>query len=353
MVIIMASREAEDIRRVVERIEGLGMRAHVSRGSERTIIGLIGDEREVDLDSIAALPGVERVLPILRPYKYVARSVRPDRLVVRVGEVEIGRGLVFMAGPCSVEDEDTTLRIAEQVQAAGARIFRGGAYKPRTSPWSFQGLREKGLAILSKVRRETGMPIVTEIIDTTDIDVVGEHTDIYQVGARNMKNYALLSKLGATRTPVLLKRGESAKIEEWLAAADYIVRNGNEQVILCERGIRTFEDYTRNTLDLSAVVAARKESYLPVIADPSHGTGHADMVPAMSRAAVAAGADGLLIETHFDPDKAWSDGRQTITPEALGSIVRACQELRGLLDAPHSAAAIPEAEPRSPILATR
>jgi len=328
MVVIMASREAQDIRRVVERIEGLGMRAHVSRGAERTIIGLIGDEREVDLDSIAALPGVERVLPILRPYKYVARSVRPDRLVVRVGDVEIGRGLVFMAGPCSVEDEDTTLRIAEQVQAAGARIFRGGAYKPRTSPWSFQGLREKGLAILSKVRRETGMPIITEIIDTTDIDVVGEHTDIYQVGARNMKNYALLSKLGATRTPVLLKRGESAKIEEWLAAADYIVRNGNEQVILCERGIRTFEDYTRNTLDLSAVVAARKESYLPVIADPSHGTGHADMVPAMSRAAVAAGADGLFLEVHPDPDNAKSDGPNSIALPDIEALLETCLAIR-------------------------
>jgi 3-deoxy-7-phosphoheptulonate synthase len=332
MVVIMNSGASdEEIAGVVERIESLGMAAHVSRGTERTIIGLIGDEREVDLDSIAALPGVERAFPILRPYKYVARNVHPEGLVVRVGDVEIGRGLVFMAGPCSVEDEDTTLRIAEQVRAAGAQIFRGGAYKPRTSPWSFQGLREKGLEILTRVRRETGMPIVTEIVDTADIEVVGEHADIYQVGTRNMKNYALLSKLGKTDKPVLLKRGESAKIDEWLAAADYIVRNGNGRVILCERGIRTFEDYTRNTLDLNAVVAAKKESYLPVFVDPSHGTGHADMVPAMGRAAIACGADGLIVETHFDPDKAWSDGQQTITPEALAEMIAACRRLRETL----------------------
>jgi 3-deoxy-7-phosphoheptulonate synthase len=332
MVIIMnSSASDQEIQGVVERIESLGMRAHVSRGTERTIIGLIGDEREVDMDSIAALPGVDRAFPILRPYKYVARGIHPEGRVVRVGDVEIGRGLVFMAGPCSVEDEDTTLRIAEQVRAAGAQVFRGGAYKPRTSPWSFQGLREKGLEILSKVKRETGMPIVTEIVDTADIEIVGEHTDIYQVGARNMKNYALLSKLGKTDVPVLLKRGEAARVEEWLAAADYIVRNGNERVILCERGIRTFEDYTRNTLDLNAVVAAKKESYLPVIVDPSHGTGHADMVPAMSRAAIACGADGLIIETHFDPDKAWSDGQQSITPQVLAETIAVCRKLAGLL----------------------
>jgi 3-deoxy-7-phosphoheptulonate synthase len=335
MVVIMAAGAGEkDIRRVVERIKSLGMDTHVSRGTERTIIGLIGDEREVDFDSIAAMSGVERAFPVLRPYKYVARNVHPEGIVVQVGKVKIGRGLAFMAGPCSVEDEDTTLRIAEQVQRAGAQIFRGGAYKPRTSPWSFQGLREKGLAILSKVRRETGMPVVTEIMDTPDIEVVGEHTDIYQVGARNMKNYALLSHLGATDKPVLLKRGEAAKLEEWLAAADYIVRNGNAQVILCERGIRTFEDYTRNTLDLSAVVGAHEESCLPVVADPSHGTGRNDMVPAMCRAAVAAGADGLLVETHFDPDKAWSDGKQTITVEQLRETIDACRRIRELVGSP-------------------
>lgn len=328
MVIVMQAGAAEEqIQKVVARIESLGMVAHLSRGTERTIIGLVGDEREVDLDSLAALAGVERAFRVLRPYKYVARSVHPDGFVIKVGDVRIGKGLVFMAGPCSVEDEDTTLRIAEQVQAAGAVVFRGGAYKPRTSAWSFQGLREKGLEILSKVKSRTGMPIMTEIIDTADIDIVGQHTDIYQVGTRNMKNYALLSKLGNTRKPVLLKRGDSAKIEEWLAAADYIIRSGNEQVILCERGIRTFEDYTRNTLDLNAVVAAKIESYLPVLVDPSHGTGRNDMVAPMGRAAIAAGADGLVIEAHYDPDKAWSDGKQTITPAQLKATIESCRRV--------------------------
>jgi 3-deoxy-7-phosphoheptulonate synthase len=328
MVIVMQAGAAEaQIQDVVKRIESLGMVAHLSRGTERTIIGLVGDERDVDLDSLAALSGVERAFRVLRPYKYVARSVHPDGFVIRVGDVPIGKDLVFIAGPCSVEDEDTTLRIAERVKAAGAAIFRGGAYKPRTSAWSFQGLREKGLEILSKVRRETGMPIVTEIIDTADIDIVGQHADVYQVGTRNMKNYALLSKLGNTRKPVLLKRGDSAKIEEWLAAADYIIRSGNEQVILCERGIRTFEDFTRNTLDLSAVAAAKIESYLPVLVDPSHGTGRSDMVLQMSRAAIAAGADGLVVEAHCDPDKAWSDGKQTITPEQLKQTIESCKRI--------------------------
>ncbi len=329
MVVIM-QRSAGDaeIDHVVERIKSFGMDAHISRGEERTIIGIIGDERELDFDSIAALPGVERAIPILRPYKYVSRHIHPEGRSVRVGDVELGKGLVFIAGPCSVEEEDTTLRIAEQIAEAGAQMFRGGAYKPRTSPWSFQGLREKGLKILTKVKRQLGLPIVTEIMDTHDIDLVGEHTDVYQVGMRNMKNYALLTALGKAQKPVLLKRGDSAKLEEWLAAADYIVRNGNENVILCERGIRTFEDYTRNTLDLGAVAGAKKESHLPVLVDPSHGTGRSDMVPAMSKAAIAAGADGLMLEVHFDPDKAWSDGTQTITPDVLKKTIEQCRRIR-------------------------
>ena len=332
MVVIMRPDAGrQDIDGVIERIRGYGMDVHVSQGKERTIIGIIGDEREIDFDSIAALPGVDRAMPILRPYKYVSRHVHPENRTVRVDGVTIGRDLVFMAGPCSVEEEDTTLRIAEQVQAAGAQIFRGGAYKPRTSPWSFQGLREKGLEILSRVKAKTGMPICTEIMDTADIDVVGRHTDIYQVGMRNMRNYSLLAALGKTRKPVLLKRGDSAKLEEWLAAADYIIRNGNENIILCERGIRTFEDYTRNTLDLNAVVGAKIESSLPVVVDPSHGTGRADLVCAMGRAAVAAGADGLLLEVHFDPNRAWSDGMQTITPQAMGKLLDDCRRIKELL----------------------
>ncbi|MFP3938483.1 MAG: 3-deoxy-7-phosphoheptulonate synthase [Phycisphaerae bacterium] len=329
MVVVMRSDASEEqIRAVIDKIEDCGMDAHVSKGTERTIIGLVGDERQVDFDSIAALAGVERAMPILRPYKYVSRNVHPETIVTEVGGVSIGKDLVFMAGPCSVEDEDTTLRIADAVKQAGARIFRGGAYKPRTSPWSFQGLREEGLKILSKVRDETGLPIVTEIMDAADIEVVGEHADIYQVGMRNMRNYTLLSELGNTSKPVLLKRGDSATIEEWLAAADYIFRNGNHDVILCERGIRTFENYTRNTLDLSAIPAAKGEACLPVFADPSHGTGRADLVEAMSRAAVAAGADGLLLEAHVRPEKAWSDGKETITPDGLKRIIESCGRIR-------------------------
>jgi 3-deoxy-7-phosphoheptulonate synthase len=337
MVVIMKPGAGEsDVAGVVARIKKFGMDVHVSKGEERTIIGIIGDEREVDFDSLTALPGVERAMPILRPYKYVSRNVHPQGRTVRVGDVEIGKDLVFIAGPCSVEEEDTTLRIAEQVKKAGARLFRGGAYKPRTSPWSFQGLREKGLKILAKVKRETGLPVVTEVLDSEDIGLVGQYTDVFQIGMRNMRNYSLLAKLGKAHKPVLLKRGDSAKLEEWLAAADYVVRNGNEAVVLCERGIRTFEDFTRNTLDLNAVAGAKMESCLPVLADPSHGTGRADMVPSMSRAAVAAGADGLLLEVHFDPDKAWSDGVQTITPAVLAQIIRDCQAIRRIVGAEHA-----------------
>ena len=331
MVVIMKPEAHDsDIDHVVETIKGLGMDVHISRGTERTLIGIIGDERELDFDSIAALTGVERAFPVLKPYKYVSREVHPEGRVIAVEGVEIGKGLVFMAGPCSVEEEDTTLRIAEQVKEAGAQMFRAGAYKPRTSPWSFQGLREKGLDILSKVKRETGLPIVTEVMDCAHIDLVGEHTDVFQVGMRNMKNYSLLSELGHTSKPVLLKRGDSSTLEEWLAAADYIVRNGNQDVILCERGIRTFESYTRNTLDLSVVAAAKNESCLPVFADPSHGTGRSELVVPMSKAAVAAGADGLIIEAHFEPGKAWSDGKQCITPEVLKGVIAACHEIWGM-----------------------
>jgi len=331
MVVIMQPGVGEsEISGVVEAIQSYGMDAHISRGKERTIIGIIGDERKVDFDSIASLTGVERAMPILKPYKYVARDVTTRDKIIEVGGVKIGQELVFVAGPCSVEEEDTTLRIAEEVKLAGAQFFRAGAYKPRTSPWSFQGLREKGLAILSKVREKTGLPIITEVIDAADINVVGEATDIYQVGMRNMRNYTLLAELGKTGKPVLLKRGDSAKIEEWLAAADYIYRNGNENIILCERGIRTFEDYTRNTLDLNAVAAARNESSLPVFVDPSHGTGRGELVRPMSLAAVAAGASGLLLEVHFDPQKAWSDGKQTVTPAVLKKIITDCRRVAGV-----------------------
>ena len=328
MVVIMQPGAGDgEINGVVERIQSYGMDAHISRGKERTIIGIIGDEREIDFDSIAALQGVERAIPILKPYKFVSRNVHPENKIIDIGGIKIGKELAFMAGPCSVEEEDTTLRIAEAVKSAGAQFFRGGAYKPRTSPWSFQGLREKGLEILSKVKEKTGLPIVTEIMDAADIKLVGEHTDVYQVGMRNMRNYTLLNELGKTRKPVILKRGDSAKLEEWLAAADYIVRGGNDNVILCERGIRTFEDYTRNTLDLNAVSGAKTECCLPIFVDPSHGTGRSEMVLPMSKASIACGADGLLLEVHCDPKKAWSDGKQTITPAALKELIQVCNRL--------------------------
>jgi len=328
MVVIMNPDAGEnDVCRVVDAIKAAGMDVHVSQGRETTIIGVIGDEREIDFASLAALPHVDRAVPILKPFKYVSRDVCPENRVVDVAGVEIGKGLVFAAGPCSVEEEDVTLRIAEAVKKAGAKIFRAGAYKPRTSPWSFQGLREEGLRILAKVRSETGLPICTEVVDTGDIDLVSEHADILQVGMRNMRNYALLTALGKATKPVLLKRGDSSTLHEWLAAADYIVRNGNENVILCERGIRTFETYTRNTLDLNAVVGAKIESSLPVVVDPSHGTGRVDMVAAMSKASIAAGADGLLLEAHVEPSKAWSDGAQTITPGQLKEIVDICTRM--------------------------
>ena len=332
MVVIMRPAASDsEIAGVVQRIETFGMQAHLSRGKERTIIGLIGDEREIDFDSIAALPGVERAIPILKPYKYVSREVHTETTQIAVGDVVIGRDLVFMAGPCSVEEEDTTLRIAEQCRRAGAQIFRAGAYKPRTSAWSFQGLREKGLQILAKVRDATGLPVVTEVVDTADIQVVGHYADMYQVGMRNMRNYALLAELGKTDKPVLLKRGDSAKLEEWLAAADYVTRNGNDKIILCERGIRTFEDYTRNTLDLNAVGGALTESCLPIIVDPSHGTGRVELVAPMSRAAIAAGAHGLMLEVHDNPKLAWSDGKQSITPAELAKLIQDCRRIHEIM----------------------
>jgi 3-deoxy-7-phosphoheptulonate synthase len=333
MVIMQRGATDEQVQTVIDRIQGYGMEVHVSRGSERTLIGIIGDERDVDFGSLEALPGVERAMPVLKPFKYVSKDAHPEGRVIDVDGIKIGQDLVFMAGPCSVEDEDTTLRVADAVAKAGAQMFRGGAYKPRTSAWSFQGLREKGLKILSKAKAATGLPIVTEIVDAEDIELVGEHTDIYQVGMRNMRHYSLLSKLGETDKPVLLKRGDSAKLTEWLAAAEYIVRNGNEKVILCERGIRTFEDYTRNTLDLNAIVGAKIESCLPVCVDPSHGTGLRSMVPAMAAAGVASGADAVMIEVHCDPDQAWSDGRQTVAPDVLTDTIDRCNRVREAMQA--------------------
>lgn len=324
MIIIM-TRDAtqEDIKRVEERISMAGLSLHLSQGSERTIIGVVGDVRQILPDSIKALPGVERVVRILHPFKLASRDFKPEPTIVKLDNgAEIGsRQLVVMAGPCAVEDEDTLMEVAIKVKAAGATILRGGAFKPRTSPYNFRGLGEEGLKMLARVREGTGLPVITEVLSPQDVDLVSKYADILQIGARNMQNFSLLQTVAKVRKPVLLKRGLANSIEEWLMSAEYILSGGNDQVILCERGIRTFETYTRNTLDLSAVPLVKKLSHLPILVDPSHGTGSRDLVIPMSRAAVAAGADGLLVEVHPCPEKALSDGPQSLKPEGFEQLM--------------------------------
>jgi 3-deoxy-7-phosphoheptulonate synthase len=300
-----------------ERVESRGLRTHTSRGEHRIVIGCVGDEEALREIPLLRLPGVESVVPVLKPYKLPAREFAAGPTVIRVGDAgdtEIGGGaLVVMAGPCSVEGHDMLLETARRVRAAGARLLRGGAYKPRSSPYSFQGLGEEALRLLSEAREDTGLPVISEVMDIRHIDTVAEHVDVLQVGARNMQNFPLLSELGRIRRPVLLKRGLSATINELLMAAEYIMTQGNHQVILCERGIRTFEPATRNTLDVAAIPVLRQETHLPVVVDPSHAAGRADLVLPLAYAAVAAGADGLLVEAHPDPEQARSDGDQSLT----------------------------------------
>ncbi len=323
MIVVMASRNEEDIQRVVKKIEHYGYRAHLIRGSDKTVVAAVGDERgKARLQVLEALPGVESVLPILKPFKLAGREVHPDKTVVRVGDVEIGATeVVVLAGPCSVESREQLMDIAKHVSAAGARILRGGAFKPRTSPYSFQGLAEEGLKLLAEARDETGLLIVTEVLSEQDVPLVARYADILQVGARNMQNYALLKSLGQLRKPVFLKRGMMATVQEFLMSAEYLLANGNEDVILCERGIRTFETETRSTLDLNAVPVIRSLSHLPVVVDPSHGTGRWDLVIPMSKAAIAAGADGVMVEVHCKPAEAFSDGYQSLTCENFAKLM--------------------------------
>ena len=323
MVIVMeASATEEQIQRIISRVSELGFDIHRSSGVSRTVIGAIGDKTGVDTRDLEVLPGVHEVLRITEPYKLASRTFRAENTVVRIGEVAIGRGeLIIMAGPCSVESREQTMAIAEIVKRAGASVLRGGAFKPRTSPYSFQGLGEEGLKILREAGDRFDLLVITEVMDRTMIPLVSQYADILQVGARNMQNFTLLRDLGKAEKPVLLKRGMAATIEDWLMSAEYIMSGGNHQVILCERGIRTFESYTRNTLDISAIPVVKKLSHLPVIADPSHGTGIRDKVIPMARAAVAAGADGLLIEVHHDPDRALVDGAQSLYPEQFGELM--------------------------------
>jgi len=326
IVVMQQGATPDQVRAVVERLQNSGFQVHISRGVERTIIGIIGDRTRLEDTALEAMPGVEKVMPVLQPYKLASRAFHPEDSVIMVGDLAIGGETVHvMAGPCAVESREQLLEAARQVKAAGATILRGGAYKPRTSPYSFQGLEEKGLQLLAEAREVTGLKVVTEVMDARTLPLVAEYADILQIGARNMQNFFLLREVGRLDKPVLLKRGLSCTIEEWLMAAEYIMSMGNQRVILCERGIRTFETYTRNTLDLSAVPVVKHFSHLPVVVDPSHGTGKWQFVPTMARAAVAAGADGLLIEVHPNPAEALCDGPQSLTPE---NFARMMKELR-------------------------
>jgi 3-deoxy-7-phosphoheptulonate synthase len=315
IIVLRPDATKKQIDHLIEKVKKLGLKPMVSKGVERTIIGVIGEEDVLRVQPLEAFPGVEKVMPILKPYKLVSREFKPENSIVDVEGVKIGgKKIVVMAGPCSVENFEMLLDIGKKVKKAGASILRGGAFKPRSSPYSFQGLGEEGLKFLRDVKKETGLKIVTEVMDTRDVWMVEKYADILQVGARNMQNFNLLKEVGLSKKPVLLKRGMSATVKEFLMSAEYILAAGNFNCILCERGIRTFEDATRFTLDLNAVPLIKQLSHLPVIVDPSHGTGKWDLVDPMARAAIAAGADGLIIEVHPNPEEAYSDGEESLVP---------------------------------------
>jgi len=323
LVVMEAGATPEQVEAVVRHIERLGLKAHPIPGAHRTAIGITGHQGTKDPATVENFPGVKEIIQVTQAYKLVSREAKPDDTIVDVGGVDVGgKGVVVVGGPCAVESLDQTRTIAEHVKRAGGQLFRGGAYKPRTSPYSFQGLGEPGLQILARVREEFDLPIVTEAIDDESLRLVEQYADCIQIGARNMQNFALLKSAGRTRMPVLLKRGMSATLEELLLSAEYIMSEGNYKVILCERGVRTFADHTRNTLDLSVVPAIKRISHLPIVVDPSHGTGKRNKVLPMSRAAIAVGADGVLIEVHHKPEEALSDGPQAILPDTFAQLVR-------------------------------
>ena len=324
MVVVMEPHASEQhIQNVIDHLKELGFEIHRSDGVTHTIVGAIGDKTGIDTRQLEILEGVHEVIRISEPYKLASRSFRREDTVIKMGGIEIGGiEIIIAAGPCSVESKDQVEIIADVVKRAGAKILRGGAFKPRTSPYSFQGLGESGLKFLREAGDKYGLLVVTEVVDVSQIGLVYDYADILQVGARNMQNFMLLGELGKVRKPILLKRGMSATIEEWLMASEYILKGGNEQVILCERGIRTFENYTRNTLDISAVPVIKKLSHLPIFTDPSHGTGIRDKVMPMARASIAAGADGLIVEVHHDPDHAKSDGAQSLYPEQFDQMMK-------------------------------
>src|SRR6202166_4981552 len=330
LVVMQAQATEEQVRAVCQKIETLGYRPHSMPGAQRTAIGITGNKGEVEAGSLEEMPGVQEVIRVSKPYKLVSRDTKPDNTVIKFPGSKVaigGRDLAIIAGPCGIESRDQAFRTAERVAHAGAQFFRGGAYKPRTSPYSFQGLGEEGLKIMAEIRDRFGLLIVTEAVDYESLDLVDQYADVIQIGARNMQNFSLLKRAGRARKPVLLKRGIAATLEEFLMAAEYIMSEGNYNIVLCERGVRTFADHTRNTLDLSVVPAVQRLSHLPIIVDPSHGTGKRNKVTPLSRAAVAVGADGLIIEVHHDPDRAMSDGIQSLYPEQFDELMKQVRQI--------------------------
>ncbi|MFH1339280.1 MAG: 3-deoxy-7-phosphoheptulonate synthase, partial [Candidatus Omnitrophota bacterium] len=332
IIVLQKDATQEQMDYIIERVKKLGLSPHVSRGVERTIIGVIGPEDVLRVTPLEAFPGVEKVMPVLAPYRLVSREFKLEDSIIHLGkDIKIGaRKVIVMAGPCAIENLDVLREIASAVKEQGVAVLRGGAFKPRTSPYSFQGLGKEGLEYLKEVGDELGMVTVTEVMDPRDVELVAQYADVLQIGARNMQNFNLLKEVGASQKPILLKRGMSSTIKDWLMSAEYILSEGNFDVILCERGIRTFEEFTRNTLDISSVPAVKQLSHLPVIVDPSHAAGKWNLVPALSRAAVAAGCDGLIIEVHSRPEEAMSDGAQSLLPERFAQLMK---ELKALAKA--------------------
>ena len=333
IIVLKPNTPDSDIDNIVKKLSDYGFKTYISEEMERTIIGAIGDERALRDKPLTSLPGVEKVIPILKPFKLVSQELKPEPTVLNVKGVKIGgKHIVVMAGPCSVESRESLFSIAEKVYASGARILRGGAFKPRTSPYAFQGLGEVGLKYLREAADEFGMLVITELMDPRDLDLILKYTDIIQIGARNMQNFRLLKEVGKTSIPVMLKRGLCATIKEFLMAAEYVASGGNNEIILCERGIRSFDNETRNTLDLSAVPVIKSQSHLPIVIDPSHGTGRRDCILPMSQAAIAAGADGLMVEVHTNPAEALSDGDQSIVPEDFDLLMKRIKIIAATLE---------------------
>ena len=334
LVVMQAQATEEQVRAVCQKIESLGYRAHSMPGAQRTAIGITGNKGEVESGTLDEMPGVQEVIRVSKPYKLVSRDTKPDNTVIKFPGSHVtigGTDLAIIAGPCAIENRDQAFKVAERVARAGAQFFRGGAYKPRTSPYSFQGLGEEGLQIMAEVRDRFGLLIVTEAVDYESLDLVDKYADVIQIGARNMQNFSLLKRAGRARKPVLLKRGISATLEEFLMAAEYVMSEGNYNVVLCERGVRTFADHTRNTLDHSVVPAVQRLSHLLIIVDPSHGTGKRNKVTPLSRAAVAVGADGLIVEVHHDPDRALSDGMQSLYPDQFDALMAQVKQIAAVL----------------------